>query len=484
VSQAGITLGPEMVLFREAGWVNDVIVRRNTLRQVGFDPKLFEKSSWIPGAIAVVYRGSAPGASRPDTRHERIEILNNTIEDVGVAAIHLNQADDSRVAGNRIARVNLRPSPSAGSAYGLSIDGPICVQHSLRVSVEDNPVDQRSDSPDRITGRLLRVDARDPSALTLQKAGDTALPGDTIFIEPGSGPYREPLFLRRSGTPDAPILIEGNGNEITGFSPLVFLRHDDGVFRAEVPRNPEDFADVAFVLRHRGRRLMVDANSGRFVTAYGVSPIKWDPSTRRLTLTDATRGAAEDWEISTRYFAVRIQDVSHHHYRNIVATGATNDGFSLHGAGEGLVFENIVGAQNLDEGFSAHGQIRCEIRNGRFHENDNGIFNVGESRLRAGDLLVRDNLGIGIGVSQNAVIELTDSQLRGNGVRELSVRSEARAVLRSGVEIHLPATEQRRWLSYKEARNWTKFLAVEIQPQASLDGHPIIISPEPGSIQP
>lgn len=136
IAQAGITLGPEMVLFREAGWVDNITVRGNTLRDLAYDPKMRERSSFTLGAISTIYRGDAPGLPRPDTRHESITIADNIIEDVGVAAIHISQAENVRISGNTIERANLLPSGEAGADYGLSVEGPVTIQHSIDVKQE------------------------------------------------------------------------------------------------------------------------------------------------------------------------------------------------------------------------------------------------------------------------------------------------------------------------------------------------------------
>jgi hypothetical protein len=136
IAQAGITLGPEMVLFREAGWVNHITVRGNTLSDLAYDPKMRERSSFTLGAISTIYRGDAPGLPRPDTRHQNITITDNIIKDVGVAAIHISQTANVQISGNTIERSNLLPSTEAGADYGLSIDGPVTIQHSLNINQE------------------------------------------------------------------------------------------------------------------------------------------------------------------------------------------------------------------------------------------------------------------------------------------------------------------------------------------------------------
>lgn len=306
-----------------------------------------------------------------------------------------------------------------------------------------------------IVGRWLLVDARgttganDASAFaTLREAAAHVRPGDVIWIAPGSGPYREELFIRTSGTDEAPITIEGNGNEITGFAPLAFRPVTAaGTTAAGTTAAGHRVADVPvpypFVLRHHGRRIPEDAATHRFAGS-----VIWDATQKTLTLTDPST-SDEGWEISARAFAVRIQDVSHHRYRNIVASGSLNDGFNLHGTGQNLVFENITGCDNLDEGFSAHDDIHCEIREGRFYGNDNGIYNIQRSSMRIRNLDIFKNLGLGLAIRE-AAIDADNVRVWSSGIRQLHI--ERNGVL-SGrrIVIHRLAHATRPWLTHKES---------------------------------
>ncbi|AHF90435.1 hypothetical protein OPIT5_09740 [Opitutaceae bacterium TAV5] len=324
------------------------------------------------------------------------------------------------------------------------------------------------------TGRWLRIDPRDPAAFpTLAAAAATARPGDTLWIAPGSGPYREELYIAKSGTPDAPVTVEGNGNEITGFDPVIFSPQRSATVTTDYP----------FVLRHRGVRLPEEASTGRFVAPSASSAITWDPATKTLTL--GPEADPEGWEISTRYFVVRIQGVSHHRYRNLVASGARNDGFNLHGRGSGLLFENITGCHNLDEGFSAHDDILSEIREGRFFGNDNGMYNIQRSHTRVRDLLIWNNLGIGL-CQREATLEGENIRIWGNGMVQLA--TEKSGVIRArNLVVHRNPYAARPWRTYMESAKSTAAPATlggEIgrQPDA-LPGPGLVENPDPAPWQ-
>jgi hypothetical protein len=256
----------------------------------------------------------------------------------------------------------------------------------------------------------------------------------------GSGPYREPLYIQRSGYPGTPIVFEGNGEVITGFEPLVFSE-ENTLYVCNLPAEPE------FVLSYKGKRLRYDAQTGK-ITKFA----RLSVDGKLLQLLPGTD--PEGWEISTRDFAVRIQDVSHHVYRNIKATGCNNDGFNLHGRGKDLLFVNIEGSNNLDEGFSAHDDISCEIQGGLFFGNDNGLTNIPSSKMKAHDLQIHSNLGWGLWL-KGCEASLSNVKVWDNGLCQIRF-TESSTVEVSNVTTSYPEWLERKWLTFKESKK-TKF---------------------------
>lgn len=296
-------------------------------------------------------------------------------------------------------------------------------------------------------GRVLRVDARGGAEFaSLSAAAQVARAGDTIEIAPGSGPYREAFYIRASGTQEQPIVVEGNGELVTGFEPLTGFVQEQGRWVVDLGER------FPAVLTYRGERLLQSAVSGQF---HDYATLDAGEGGSRLILNEGVE--PQGWEISTRYFVVRIENVSWHTYRNLRASGAQNDGFNLHGTGSGLVFENIEGFHNLDEGYSAHDKIDSRIDGGLFWGNDNGLFNIGESRLSGGDIVCRDNLGWGLAFKDCHAV-LSNVTLEGNGVSELHLSGSA-VVSLSGLQLTPGQQSVPQWVRYKESRNATVYTA-------------------------
>ncbi len=310
------------------------------------------------------------------------------------------------------------------------------------------------------SGRVLDVDQRGGGAyVSLAAAAAEARPGDTIRIAKGSGPYRETLRIKVSGTPEAPIVVEGNGETVTGFEPLTNFREENGVWVCDLP--------VAFpcVLTYRGERLVQNDVSGQF-TSYA----KLSEDQRRLVLLPGTQ--REGWEISTRAVAVQILDVSHHIYRDLKASGARNDGFNLHGTGENLVFENIEGSQNLDEGFSAHDQIGCQIRQGTFRENDNGVLNIASSVLKAENLSISGNLGYGMAFFK-CTADLRNVKVWDNGVAQIFFGTGAEIAC-TDVTAYEPSWTARPWKTYTES-NAARMSKPIVITAKTVTGEPVLL---------
>lgn len=285
--------------------------------------------------------------------------------------------------------------------------------------------------------KVIKVDPGNSDAYsTLASAAAVLQPGDTLWIEPDTGPYREALRVRVSGTESDPIIIEGNGNEITGFEPLKF---ENG--KASVK------ADSSFVLRFEGKRIKQHTD-GRF--EYGV---EYDPSNGLISLQPGI--SDEGWEISSRDAVLALGTVFNHIYRNIIVTGSLNDGINLHGNSSGLVFENVEVFQNFDEGISAHGNVEITIRNSRFYENDNGLLNIGNSYVELENVDFYDNLGLGLAFSGEARFNAVNVRTWGNGITQLLIRKEVDASC-DVLEVYQNNNEEKPWMTYSESANMKK----------------------------
>jgi len=328
--------------------------------------------------------------------------------------------------------------------------------------------------------RTLLVDQRATSGFrSIKQAVRSTKPGDTIELAPGSGPYREALYIPQSGLPEKPIIFDGKGETVTGFEPLIFeqkdgewvcdlkpffagLSHVQG-FTKEYGRWTNANAPASFpsVLTHRGKRIRQHVLTGEFTDS-----VKLSVDGNQLTLLPGVDPGG--WEISARDAVVLILDASYHTYRNIKATGSLNDGFNLHGRGTGLIFEHIEGSQNLDEGFSAHDATECRIDHGVFRENDNGIGNVKASTMTARNIELSDNLGWGLWLF-DCTATLENVQSWNNGVAQIALNGTTIATL-TNVTFATPAWSTKPWVSSQETSSSPRSPAFNKAPTVKLTG--------------
>jgi len=142
LKHAAISLGPEYVFWREAGWVEDVTVRGNHIEDCGLTPDMFKPTSATLGAISIIGRKEDMKSPQPfynGTR--RIVIERNTISGCALAGIWARCARELTVRDNIIRNVNLRNVPEAGRDLGHDVRGPIDVRGVAEATQTGNRIE-------------------------------------------------------------------------------------------------------------------------------------------------------------------------------------------------------------------------------------------------------------------------------------------------------------------------------------------------------
>ncbi|MFA5688504.1 MAG: right-handed parallel beta-helix repeat-containing protein [Kiritimatiellales bacterium] len=143
IKDAGISAGHSLGFWKEAGWVENVIIRNNIIKDTGMGARVLTEKSYTLGAISIFAENKPLGKDTPYYPGNRnLQIIGNTIEGYPLDGIHIAAAKDVLVEGNTIRRVNLKTVPDAGRLYGVSSGGPVTVQFSESVTVTNNIVVQ------------------------------------------------------------------------------------------------------------------------------------------------------------------------------------------------------------------------------------------------------------------------------------------------------------------------------------------------------
>lgn len=238
---------------------------------------------------------------------------------------------------------------------------------------------------DEWTGASDKPSANDGPLKTIQKAVDQAQPGDVISLAQGSGPYREEIMIKKvSGAPGDPITLDGNGCMV-----------DVGV---DVSEGPWELVGDRWVLNSD---LRYDPHARglnqRALANFRGLPMYHD--SKKTSLTEAgSVGVDEQGRLTFRFSenvkppfkglvvpkhyticGVAIQGASYWYIKNLHARGAGNDGFNLHGRGEGIIIENCSAMFSGDEGISSHGTMNVEIRDCLFAFNASSVTDIDRS---------------------------------------------------------------------------------------------------------
>lgn len=437
--------------------------------------------------------------NREESRIHDIEAIDNRAEFIGgnyneryfYFRIRTNGANSNpgwidQVLVKDFYALNMADQPSTIEGYdsshlvtNVTFDN-IVINGNQAAGIADVPLDFRNEFYDNVVfqpsgtvysgtteseARVLLVDQRGLTSgaytsISEAVASTPALkPGDMISLVPGSGPYHESILLQASGAPGNPIVIDGNGELISGFVPFQFTQESDGQWTYTLPEPiantlPDGSSNTfRHLIAYNGQRLLLDQaygqNAGVFTSDYAV--LSSDGS--KLILNPDKASPTSGWEISTLQNGVEIVNSgSYQTYRNLRVTGMQNDGFNIHGTGTGLVFENIEAFNNFDEGFSSHDSTASAIEGGKFWGNENGIYNMSRDTVTftANNVEVYNNIGYGI-ATQMGTNSFSNVQVWDNGISNMRVGGR---VYTSNVATYDSRWSQRPWVGYQETQNY------------------------------
>jgi hypothetical protein len=196
--------------------------------------------------------------------------------------------------------------------------------------------------------------------------------GGEIRLVPGKAPYREPIVIRRGGTPQNPLIIDGQGAVInlglditpgpwtdtgegwrwegdlpSGFSTGLYQTTQVFINGQGLPGDHPKGPSYAHRMWHAGYVRLDDQNRLVVIFPRGLSP-----SNSVVVLTG--KGVPMRSGVS-------LENASHVTLRNLTAVFASNDGFNFHGHGKDVRLENIKALFNADEGTSAHETFEVEV---------------------------------------------------------------------------------------------------------------------------
>jgi parallel beta-helix repeat protein len=138
LTKSAISIGPELGFWREAGWVKNLRVTGNKLRDIGVDASLAAEGSYVPGAIGIFVRNDI-GKSPYPPGNDNIVIENNTIDGSSVAGIHAYAVRGLVIRNNTLRNTNLvRKAGTTDPTNHLATSGPISTEGTTDVRLDGN----------------------------------------------------------------------------------------------------------------------------------------------------------------------------------------------------------------------------------------------------------------------------------------------------------------------------------------------------------
>ncbi len=237
---------------------------------------------------------------------------------------------------------------------------------------------------------------------TIAAAIRIAKPGDTIHLKPGR--YSQSAdFLSKNGEPRNPIVLDGHGAVLDGSEPVLAAQWEnlgDGLFRKAKLMARMDKAMLGrwFFLWNGRMNLMGRTSKGPSAPLKPVAELKENEWTYveaedsfYLRLPEGMDLDAAGIRYPARPNGVAMGGSgSHILVRNVTSTHVYNDGFNIHGAQRGLVFENIAAIDCGDDGFSAHEDAECRVDGFVSTGNSTGLCDTVSSITHYRNVYIRD----------------------------------------------------------------------------------------------
>jgi parallel beta-helix repeat protein len=251
---------------------------------------------------------------------------------------------------------------------------------------------------------------------TFKRAVDLLHPGDTLDIANTGVPYRERLLITREiGTPDHPLIVEGNQSVLTGMVQLTAEKWQalaDGVFAYPVGKMSSNLRPMMMA-----EGVLVDAV--KTPEELTVGTCCWQEGQLLYKPQNKQQLQTGDLQASLIDSGVAIQNSSYITVRNLISEYHPNDGFNFHANVRGIILENVIGRYNGDDGCSIHEDGQLFVRNAWFHHNRYGIEDINASSSTYQHVLCEDN-EVGVHFA-GGIHQLTDSILRNNQTHQLRI---------------------------------------------------------------
>jgi len=288
------------------------------------------------------------------------------------------------------------------------------------------------------------IDPNGGAYRTIQSAITAAQAGDRIVLS-SKQTYRERLlFNNKKGTPEKPIIIEGNGACIDGSDSLVpeeWIEVKPRIFRStKLPERLKFNGVAGMIMRYYflfGTDMvrMDRISKGPQPKFKAVEDLKEDEwcyadSEKAFYIRISEKRKLEDVRVPVRDCGVAFRGSCENLViRKLRATHVWNDGFNIHGYSRNILFENIEAIECGDDGISAHDDCQIIVKGLTSAGNATGFCHVGRSKSDSSNVQLIDNLAYGVFVVDESEHKLINCVIKGS--KGISLRAL------NGADIHM-----------------------------------------------
>lgn len=285
-----------------------------------------------------------------------------------------------RIAFDVIPRCIVKPATRRRALRLLTLGLALCASWGVgaKTVYVDNVL-----GDDALDGASVALADGSGPVQTFERAVGLLEPGDLLSIAANAQPYREGLVLRLKGTPESPIVIEGNGAVIDlgrYVSPSEWTL--SGAY-AVIPFSQDLNKQSAFIYVH-GRpiaRMLSPLPEGEIAPDFTVSDA--EPGHLAVRFPGGVLPGEGEAYMVSGYECVGLTGAEYITIRNLHVRGALNDGFGLHGPCVGIRVEDCSAILCGDEGASSHGKGQADFIDCLFAWNGSwsaGVTDVHETR--------------------------------------------------------------------------------------------------------
>jgi hypothetical protein len=162
-TMSGIVLGAEVGGYQEGDFPRNIIVKGNTLREIGLSKRSRDGVTDQIGAISVLtmIAGDKREKARGHYHQRDIKIIENRIEHCGVAGILVADASNVKVCRNRMVDTNAAAPLKVNDAIpGVKADAAIIVWDSQNVVLSGNTVETGAYANKKVSSKQATVTER------------------------------------------------------------------------------------------------------------------------------------------------------------------------------------------------------------------------------------------------------------------------------------------------------------------------------------